>query len=162
MAPWARSRSWKGLSRPQPDSRMRVAVSATTFSAGKSPKILMPLRETQPGGNRSESVTRMPLPPVAVTPSQPAMAAPDLLSRWHRVSQGCPKHRAPDREAEAVRVADRHHSSRSGAPRPMEATMLSSILAINSRGQIRRKIRWAPSLACICRPKPTGSPDHLA
>ena len=128
---------------------MRVAVSATTFSAGKSPKILMPLRATQPGGKRSVSLTTMPLPPVAVTPSQPAMAAPDLLSRWHRESQGSPKHRAPDREAEAVRVAERHHSSRSGAPRPMETTTLSSRLAMSSRGVMRLKMRWAPSEAWI-------------
>ena len=59
-------------------------------------------------------------------------------------------------------MADRHHSSRSGAPRPMEATTLSSRQAMNSSGQTRWKIRSAPSAACICRPKPMGSPDHLA
>ena len=34
--PWARSRSWKSLSSPQPASRIRVAVSDTTLSTGKS------------------------------------------------------------------------------------------------------------------------------
>ena len=65
-----------------------MAVSDTTLSTGKSPKILMPLRATQPGGKKSVSVSRMPLPPVAVTPSHPAMAAPERLNRWVRVSQG--------------------------------------------------------------------------
>lgn len=104
----------------------------------------------------------MPLPPVAVTPSHPAMAAPDLLSRWVRLSHGRAKHSAPDREAQAVSMADRHQSSRSGAPRPMEATTLSRRHAMNSSGQTRWKIRSAPSAACIWRPKPMGSPDHLA
>ncbi|CUP55479.1 Uncharacterised protein [Flavonifractor plautii] len=160
--PWARSRSWKSLSSPQPASRIRVAVSDTTLSTGKSPKILMPLRDTQPGGKKSVSLSRMPLPPVAVTPSHPAMAAPDLLSRWVRLSHGRAKHSAPDREAQAVSMADRHQSSRSGAPRPMEATTLSRRHAMNSSGQTRWKIRSAPSAACIWRPKPMGSPDHLA
>ena len=61
---------------------MRVAVSETTLSTGKSPKTLMPLSRTLPGGKRSRSDSSIPqVLPVAVTPSHPAMAAPDLLRR---------------------------------------------------------------------------------
>lgn len=41
---------------------VRVAQTAITFSTEKSPKTLMPLRDTMPGGKRSVSVSRMALP----------------------------------------------------------------------------------------------------
>ena len=122
----------------------------------------MPLRDTQPGGKKSVSVSRMPLPaPVLVTASHPAMAAPDLDRRRESLCHGVPKHRAPEKEEADARVAERHHSSRSGAPMPTEATRESTRQATNSSGQKRWKMRSAPSAACIWRPKPMGAPDHL-
>ena len=77
------------MSSPLPESRIRVAVAETTLSTEKSPKTLMPFRETQPGGKRSASVSRMPLPaPVLVTASHPAMAAPDLDRRRESLCHG--------------------------------------------------------------------------
>ena len=68
----------------------------------------------------------------------------------------------PDRQAAEAVVADRHHTSRSGAPRPTEAMWENSRQDSSSSGAATRKMRWAPSSSWIWLPKPMGEPDHLA